>query len=135
MTRAIQGPGPAEARVGARRRGALIAAGVVAALAVAGCSVSGPVSRALGARCDSSDECDDRCLPPGAKFPGGFCSSSCEAAVDCPADSSCIDAEGGVCLFDCFDDGECAFLGPGWRCLEVPLRDDGTRKVKVCLGL
>jgi hypothetical protein len=110
------------------------AAACAAALALAGCGVGGAVSRTIGARCDRSDECDDRCLPPGAAFPGGFCSVSCEATADCPSDASCADVEAGVCLFDCLDDRDCEFLGPGWRCLEVALREDQARKVTVCLG-
>ena len=113
---------------------------VVSALALAlgsaagGCSTSAEVSRSLGARCDRPGECDDRCLAPGASFPGGFCSVSCEASADCPFGASCADAEGGVCLFGCAADLECAFLGTGWRCLEVTLREDAARKVQVCLG-
>jgi hypothetical protein len=107
---------------------------LVAALVLAGCSVDADVSRTLGARCDSADECDDRCLPPGATFPGGFCSVSCESTFDCPTRASCADTEAGVCLFDCADDLGCEFLGPGWRCLERSLREDAARTVKVCLG-
>jgi len=112
----------------------VLAVAAALALALAGCGVGGAVSRTIGARCDRSDECDDRCLPPGPVFPGGFCSVSCESSTDCPSDASCADLEAGVCLFDCRDDGECEFLGPGWRCLEAVLRDDVTRGVKVCLG-
>jgi hypothetical protein len=113
---------------------ALALAALALALAAGGCSVSAEVSRELGARCDSADECDDRCLAPGASFPGGFCSVSCEASADCPFGASCADAEGGVCLFGCAEDLECAFLGAGWRCFEVSLREDAARKVQVCLG-
>ena len=107
----------------------------ISAIVLAGCSVESFVSRTLGARCDSADECDDRCLrAPITSFPGGFCSVSCEVSDDCPTDASCMDIEGGVCLFDCVDDPECTFLGAGWRCFEIPLREDATRRVKVCLG-
>lgn len=102
--------------------------------ALAGCSVDSDVSRKLGGRCDSSAQCEDRCLPPGTAFPGGFCSVSCEASVDCPSRASCADTEGGVCLFDCAGDAECAFLGPGWRCLDLPRRGEATQTVKVCIG-
>ena len=106
----------------------------LAAPALAGCGVDSTVSRTLGARCDGADECDDRCLAPGTAFPGGFCSVSCEATADCPAISSCADVDAGVCLYDCDEDLRCAFLGPGWRCQEVPLRGSATLKVAVCLG-
>lgn len=118
-----------EANRRGRARGLLIAW----ALAV-GCSISSPVSRELGARCDSAAECEDRCLPPGAAFPGGFCSTSCEDNGDCPVESRCTATEAGVCLFACGADNECQFLGEGWRCADVSLREDATRMVKVCLG-
>ena len=107
---------------------------LVAALALAGCGVDADVSRTLGARCDSADECDDRCLAPGAAFPGGFCSVSCESNADCPVEASCADAESGVCLFECADNGECEFLGPGWACFARALREDAARQVLVCIG-
>jgi hypothetical protein len=107
---------------------------LVLAGALAGCT-SSPVSRTLGARCDSADECDDRCLTtPSASFPGGFCSVSCEVTDDCQLDARCIDVVGGVCLFGCAEDLDCSFLGAGWRCYEAPLREDAARREKVCLG-
>jgi hypothetical protein len=111
-----------------------IGSAFVLAAALAGCSVDSDVSRTLGGRCDSARQCEDRCLSPGATFPGGFCSVSCEAGGDCPSRASCADTEGGVCLFDCAADAECTFLGPGWRCLDVPRRGDATQTVKVCIG-
>ncbi|HSK02386.1 MAG TPA: hypothetical protein VK932_14135 [Kofleriaceae bacterium] len=108
---------------------------LVLAAALVGCSVDAGVSRTLGARCDSADECDDRCLrTPAATFPGGFCSVSCEASGECQGGATCIDVVGGVCLFDCVDDLGCAFLGEGWGCFELPLREDAERRVRACLG-
>ena len=105
------------------------------AVAVAGgCSADSAVSRTLGARCDRGGECDDRCLVPGPLFPGGFCSVSCEASDECPSGARCALADAGVCLFGCADDRECEFLGAGWRCQDVPLREDAARQEKVCLG-
>lgn len=101
---------------------------------LAGCSVSSDVSREIGARCDSALECDDRCLAPGTAFPGGFCSVSCERDSACPGGANCVAAEGGVCLFDCVDDANCGFLGEGWRCRELALREDAAQRVKVCAG-
>jgi hypothetical protein len=117
----------------------VLAIAAITALACAlacalGCSSGSDVSRTLGARCDSAGECDDRCLPDGTAFPGGFCSLSCEGNDDCPDDARCADVEAGVCLFECADDAQCAFLGEGWRCRELALREDGARKAKVCLG-
>jgi hypothetical protein len=103
-------------------------------LLAAGCSVSSDVSRTVGARCDASDECDDRCLPDGAGYPGGFCTLVCNDSAECPVRTECVDLEGGACLFSCGGDDACAFLGVGWRCAEESLREDGATKVMVCRG-
>ena len=91
------------------------------------------VSRRLGARCDVTADCDQRCLTPGADFPGGFCTVACTTRADCPATATCADQEGGICLFECASDAECTFLGIGWRCTAVDLRGGGI-KVMVCRG-
>jgi hypothetical protein len=96
---------------------------------------SADVSRELGARCDDSDECAERCLPPSGDYPGGFCTVICDTSDDCPvSDSECVDREGGACLFDCIDDVSCEFLGAGWHCRDVDTREQPVRKVKVCTG-
>lgn len=100
---------------------------------VAACGDDG-VSRAVGARCDTERDCDERCLAPSTAYPDGFCSLSCESSDACPSDATCADVEGGVCLFSCVFPEDCAFLGPGWTCREQDLRVDPSRKVKVCLG-
>lgn len=94
------------------------------------------VSRAVGARCDRSDECDDRCLAAASDYPGGFCSVSCDTSLDCAtADTLCVEDEGGVCLFECRVDANCTFLGAGWQCVERDGRGgDPGRKVMVCRG-
>ncbi len=96
------------------------------------------VSRSIGARCDLSGECNERCLAPAADYPGGFCSISCDTAIDCAtSDTTCVDDEGGVCLFQCNADANCAFLGAGWRCVERDARGAVTgedTQVKVCRG-
>jgi len=89
------------------------------------------VSRAIGARCDSSDECDERCLLPGADYPGGMCTISCDNSGDCPGGTSCV-ADEGACLFRCGGDADCRFLGDGWVCRERNGRPDGM--VLVCRG-
>ena len=91
------------------------------------------VSRQVGARCDNSVECDERCLPPNGDYPGGFCTTACNTRDECPSRTTCADREGGVCLFTCDQDDDCAFLGDGWRCASADLRGGGI-KVSVCRG-
>lgn len=110
-------------------RAALVLVGLLAA----GCQ-SSDVSRELGARCDTSDECDDRCLPPAGEYPGGFCTVVCNDSGDCPSDSACADRDGGVCLFTCTADAQCAFLGDGWTCKDEDERGVADKKVMVCRG-
>lgn len=112
-------------------RPALVTVAAIAGL-FAGCSVGGEVSRELGARCDTKEECDERCLPPAEGFPGGFCTLSCTGAGQCPSRASCADTEGGVCLFNCVEDSDCAFLGAGWGCRSMPSPSEET--VSVCAG-
>ena len=95
------------------------------------CSPSSNVGRDVGARCDSSDECDDRCLAP-EDFPGGFCSLSCDTAGDCPGGTACVDVEGGVCLFTCSDATGCEFLGQGYECETEEFGDGSDGTVEVC---
>lgn len=104
----------------------------LAPLTLAACQ-SSDVSRALGARCEATADCDDRCLPPAPDYPGGFCTRSCLDETECSDDASCADREGGVCLFKCGVDGDCAFLGDGWRCKEEDVHG-GAGKVMVCRG-
>jgi hypothetical protein len=104
------------------------------ALLLCACGVSSDVSRALGARCEMHDECDDRCLT-GPEFPLGMCSESCDRDSACPEGASCADVEGGVCLFACRDDDGCAFLGAGWTCRSEPERGaQPGDEVTVCIG-
>jgi hypothetical protein len=108
---------------------------MVVVLAAAGaCSPGSDVSRTLGAICDTSDDCDGRCLPPSADYPDGFCTLVCNESSECPESSTCIDVEGGSCLFDCIDNASCAFLGPTWQCLERDVRGAPGGKAMVCRG-
>lgn len=91
------------------------------------------VSREIGARCSHAAECDERCLSPSSDTPGGFCTIACNTLDDCPANTTCAEREGGVCLFECTGDLDCAFLGTGWRCAAVDLHGGGI-KVMVCRG-
>ena len=104
----------------------------IAAALLLGCQDS-YVSRELGARCDNSDECDDRCLGPSSDWPAGFCTIRCETDTDCPEDAACIEEEGGVCAYACVADVGCTFLGNGYGCRERAARGGvGTRMV--CRG-
>lgn len=104
---------------------------IVGALAAA-CQQS-DVSRSVGARCDVADDCDQRCLAPSTKYPGGFCTTTCGSRNDCPDRTTCVTSEGGVCLFTCTTDPDCLFLGEGWHCLSLDLQGGGIQ-VKVCAG-
>jgi hypothetical protein len=101
---------------------------------VGGCQASSNVSRSLGARCDRSTECDDRCLAPSMEWPGGFCTVDCDSDSVCGDDGACIDESGGgVCAFTCTDDRQCTFLGTGYVCRERDAHGLGA-KVMVCRG-
>lgn len=91
------------------------------------------VSRAVGARCSVTSECDQRCLPPSTIYPDGFCTIACGDRTECPDHTTCADREGGVCLFECATDPDCQFLGTGWHCRAADLRGGGIR-VMVCAG-
>src|SRR5213075_2729645 len=83
---------------------------------------SSDVSRELGARCDKSSECEERCLAPSGDWPGGFCTISCDVDADCPSDAACVNEDSGaICAFTCASDTGCTFLGQGYTCKE---RDD-----------
>jgi hypothetical protein len=90
------------------------------------------VSRELGARCDDSSECDDRCLLPEDGWPGGLCTQSCDDDTDCPDEAACVDDDD-VCLYTCDEAADCAFLGTGWTCATRPGRP-GPDGVMVCVG-
>jgi hypothetical protein len=95
---------------------------------------SNDVTRTLGARCDKTSECDDRCLVPSGEFPGGFCTVDCVSSGECPGGADCVDREGGVCLFTCTGDDSCMFLGDGWKCHTEKLKADPSKEVSVCRG-
>jgi hypothetical protein len=106
---------------------------IAAVVACVGCGSSG-VSREVGARCESANDCDDRCLPPSNDYPGGICTLDCQSSNECPDDTHCVDKESGVCLFTCNFTEDCSFLGADWTCAEQNLRQDQNQKVKVCIG-
>ena len=105
-----------------------------ALLSIAACQ-DADVSRAVGARCDRSSECEDRCLAPSGDWPGGFCTLDCDRDDDCPADTACIrEDNGGVCAYLCETDPGCAFLGGGYGCKDRDAIVEGDPKVLVCRG-
>jgi hypothetical protein len=91
---------------------------VALVLALVGCQ-SDDVSRKLGARCDVTADCDQKCLTPSGDWPGGFCTTSCTADSECGDSERCIDEDGGVCVFACVANGDCTFLGSGYSCMQV----------------
>ncbi|HRC55842.1 MAG TPA: hypothetical protein PKU97_07955 [Kofleriaceae bacterium] len=110
------------------RRSSIWVFTVLALASVAGCA-DAPVSRAVGARCDTDRECDERCYT-GGDFPGGFCSIGCRSDTDCPQDARCArQLAGGICLLSCADNAACEFLGPAWECQAL-----SGASGKVCLG-
>jgi hypothetical protein len=103
-------------------------------LFVCACS-SSDVSRSVGARCDLSSECEDRCLAPSIDWPGGFCTLTCDADNDCPDDTACvIEGDSGICAFICTASLGCTFLGEGYDCVEVPRQMQNGSPAKVCRG-
>ena len=99
--------------------------------AAVACSVESDVSRSVGARCESHDNCDMTCLRD-ADFPGGFCTIGCDTDGDCPGGAVCVDRDQGVCLFACTAPDDCAFLGIEWVCKSVDARPTG--EVSACIG-
>jgi hypothetical protein len=105
---------------------------IFAMVAIAACQ-SSRVSRELGARCDRTADCDERCLLPSPDWPGGLCTIHCETDVECPDGAACLEEEGGVCAYSCMSDPDCVFLGPGYACKERDARG-GAGKRLVCRG-
>ncbi len=101
-------------------------------VASVGCGASSNVDREIGARCDNSDDCNERCLADPVDYPGGFCSVFCESDGDCSSDTLCVALEGGACLFGCATNTDCEFLGQGWLC--VAAADIGGSQVMICRG-
>ena len=94
---------------------------------------SSDVSRAVGARCDSNADCDQKCETPSNAWPGGFCTVLCDTDANCPENTRCVDEAGGICAVTCAADPDCVFLGAGYRCKQVDSHGGGT-KVNACRG-
>jgi len=90
----------------------------LAVVLLAACS-SSDVSRSLGAECTTNADCSVKCLS-GGPWPDGFCTTLCESDDQCASDARCISEQGGVCAFTCAQDPDCAFLGAGYKCMDVP---------------
>lgn len=107
----------------------------VLALGAAACQSghsTGTTDEVVGAPCTVDTQCAHRCYQDSnGRFPGGFCSQSCQSDLDCPGDTYCVATANGVCMFKCppFD---CAFLGPDWRC--APRDHVAGGQVPVCIG-
>lgn len=72
------------------------------------------VSSEVGETCERDADCEDRCIDD---WPGGLCTLECRTHDGCPADTWCVDTQGGVCLFSCESDRECLDrLGDGYAC-------------------
>jgi hypothetical protein len=97
----------------------------------AGCNVSSPVTRRVGAQCGNGDDCDDVCLV-APEYPGGFCTLSCDDEQTCPGETVCVDPGQWVCLFACDEPADCAFLGAGWTCAAKSRISGG--ETSVCVG-
>jgi hypothetical protein len=94
-----------------------------------GCGNDG-IDEHIGAPCVDNHDCTDRCYT-SPRYPGGFCSHTCDSDLDCPVNTHCISGDMGVCLFAC-PPLDCADLGPGWSCQQQPLEGMGT--AAVCVG-
>ena len=90
----------------------------------------GQIDTLIGGACTGNNQCDHTCYQ-GPDFPNGFCSLPCVSDRDCPADSVCITAQGGMCAYECppFD---CTRLGAGYTCQDKDHTGGG--KVNVCIG-
>ncbi len=64
-------------------------------------------ARALGAACQSNDDCDTGLCVTG--LPGGYCSNTCSGAGDCGPNGSCwnLGAPEQLCLKNCTEDSQC----------------------------
>jgi len=87
----------------------------------------------IGGRCQSNSECSQRCLPHN-DYPGGFCTLACDDDRGCTRGAICMAREGGVCLFPCAAEAECAFLGQGWVCEVLSSKTGEPRQRGVCIG-
>jgi hypothetical protein len=113
-------------------RGAMrLLVGTLLALALASCSDS-VEDNVVGAQCTQATDCRFMCEMPSNEFPGGFCTVRCADDTQCPHGTVCMTDAGGVCLFPCRNDVDCAFLGAGWLCQNKDRASGG--HALVCIG-
>ena len=93
------------------------------------CNSVGREGRLVGGSCSAQEACDEaaRCLQ-GGDFPDGTCAKPCETNADCPANTACVDMDGGVCLLTCRNDEDCR---DEYDCEEVDTPEGG--EADVCL--
>jgi hypothetical protein len=60
----------------------------------------------VGAACTADAECEQRC-EQGGDYPEGICTSSCDSDETCPAQTHCINKDGGICLLGCELSSDC----------------------------
>lgn len=100
-----------------RTFGKFLVATIVAAGLGAACGGGvGPKGRAVGATCDSDDQCEGRCVTGDSNYPGGYCTLSCRDDRDCPGGTACITDNGGMCVFSCNTTGDCESFGRQFIC-------------------
>lgn len=94
-----------------------------------GCALD---TRTVGAMCVDELDCSSGSIcRSGSRFPGNVCTVICNEEFDCRSGASCVDIEGGMCLFDCETDADCE--REGYTCQDVTARRiAGT--VRVCIG-
>jgi hypothetical protein len=83
----------------------------------------------IGSPCAEDQQCDlGSCLLTRGEgvFPGGYCSSPCDAITDpCPAGASCVGVQDGDCFKICTDQSQCR---QGYACKSGP----GGGEPKIC---
>ena len=106
----------------------------VATILPSGCGVDdvGPMSRLVGGRCVTDNDCIKHCIT-GTQFPDGYCTVSCAANSDCPGASACVASNGGICLATCQVAADCTDYGPGYRCSRQTSQTPGAEPL-ACAG-
>jgi hypothetical protein len=105
-----------------------------AATCLSACGVDdvGPMSRLVGGRCVTDNDCIKLCIK-GSGFPRGYCTVSCTANSDCPGGSACVASNGGICLATCQVPADCTDYGPDYQCSRQTSQTPGTGPL-VCAG-
>ncbi|MEQ9323983.1 MAG: hypothetical protein RIF41_32765 [Polyangiaceae bacterium] len=102
--------------------------------AMAGCSDSftsaevGPDSTAVGATCDTDDDCEQMCVN-GDDFGAGMCTGPCANDDECPSLSACAQVEEGLCAVTCSSHAACEGFPDGFGCHEKDRVGGGAARV------